>query len=698
MADVNGTENADFIRFIGSLQNLTFTMVNPYSGESLEIDAEFLVNSQSYDGLGGFDYLMLGNAGDALFLDGSSRGGDVETIDRARSIQSIEFIIAGDGGDIVNLASYINTLSDIRIDGGGGGDILWTNQGDDVVSGHDGNDHIVTGAGNDHLKGLNDDDYLNGGIGSDLLEGGRGDDQLKYTADGLWSAQDALAADLGHVDGLYSLTGLNQSYDSFRGDDGYDVLILTEGSDALLITDFNTPRHSNSAGDRLSGIERIDAGAGDDVIDLANSNIYDENIEIYGDDGDDFLRSGTGDDLLYGGEGNDMLYGGAGHDILYGGHNEGGIEVLEHLFNDAIVFPELHERQNIKNLLSPGDPALGISAGDLSVEYSTTATFTFQESGAGYRNTLGFYRINHVDGTIEGVEIGFANVKAYQAGTGYTVNLPGAPDSDFGFFIIANGYTRNQSYNGLDMQGDHLQFIYDYGGENERAASIFDDGDDISLIYDDGTATAVNLKGEVYHTTDRGGDTALNKDEADHVISGVLNEEDSSILRIGFEDLKNLGDADYNDVVFDLEIAGQTIDTSEQGNDTLVGGAGDDQLYGEGGDDVLVMGEGADIAYGGSGRDIFAFDVLDNALDVIGDYNRFGDVDIIDISAILEGYDPLSAAIEDFVQLSNNDAGDTLLEVHNGTAFMAVVQITGGTGDTTLQDMISDGSLIVDHA
>ena len=80
MADVNGTENADFIRFIGSLQNLTFTMVNPYSGESLEIDAEFLVNSQSYDGLGGFDYLMLGNAGDALFLDGSSRGGDVETV------------------------------------------------------------------------------------------------------------------------------------------------------------------------------------------------------------------------------------------------------------------------------------------------------------------------------------------------------------------------------------------------------------------------------------------------------------------------------------------------------------------------------------------------------------------------------------------------------------------------------------------
>ena len=110
------------------------------------------------------------------------------------------------------------------------------------------------------------------------------------------------------------------------------------------------------------------------------------------------------------------------------------------------------------------------------------------------------------------------------------------------------------------------------------------------------------------------------------------------------------------------------------------------------------MGEGADIAYGGSGRDIFAFDVLDNALDVIGDYNRFGDADTIDISAILEGYDPLSAAIEDFVQLSNNDAGDTLLEVHNGTAFMAVVQITGGTGDTTLQDMISDGSLIVDHA
>jgi hypothetical protein len=90
--------------------------------------------------------------------------------------------------------------------------------------------------------------------------------------------------------------------------------------------------------------------------------------------------------------------------------------------------------------------------------------------------------------------------------------------------------------------------------------------------------------------------------------------------------------------------------------------------------------------------------VLDNALDVIADYNSFGDLDMIDISTILGGYDPLSAAIEGFVQLSANNAGDTILEVHNGTEFIAIAQITGGVGGATLQDMISEGSLIVDHS
>ena len=686
---MGSTNNTDFIKFLGDMQSLTLTLVNPYSGELLEIGADFLVNSQSYDGLGGFDYLLLSSSGDALFLDGSSFSNDPNTADSDPSIQNIEYIAASSGSDIINLASYINTMNDIQVNGGGGNDIIWTNDGDDIIAGADGNDHIVTGSGNDRIQGLNDDDYLNGGLDADYLEGGNGNDRLKYSADSIWD--NSLSTP------LYNVTGLNRSHDVFDGGADYDVLELTDGSDALLITDDLSDRHASANGDRIRDIEEIKADGGDDIIDLDNDATYQSDIQIHGDQGHDFVRSGSGNDIIYGGAGDDQLYGGAGDDILYGGNNDGTIEVQEHLFSDAVHFPTLQERKHIKKLLPPGDPALGIAEGDLSVAYSTTATFTFQESGAGYRNTLGFYRISHVDGTIEGVEVGFANVKNYKAGTGYTVNLPGAPDSDFGFFIIANGYNRNKSYKNLDIEGsDHLKFVYDLGGANERAATIFDDGDDISLVYDDG-ATFKVLKGNIYHTTARDGDTALNRDDAEHVVSGLLDEGDRTTLRIGFEDLKNLGDADYNDVVFDLQIEGKSIDTSEAGNDVLVGGTGNDQLYGEGGHDLLIIGDGQDIAYGGSGHDIFALDKLDGDIDTIADYNFLGDQDIINVADVLDGYDPLNDAIEDFIQFSTTQNGDVVLQVHDGTEFVDAVRISGGLGGKTVQEMVDAGQLIVDQ-
>lgn len=688
MASVTGTNNTDYLFFEGVSQHLTLTLVNPYSGELIEVDTDIIVNSQSYDGLGGFDYLMFGSKGEALFLDSTSMGTRNTTVDYTPKIVNIEYIIAGAGGDIVNLSSEVNSYGPIRIDGGAGDDILWTNDGDDQVSGFDGNDHIVTGAGNDYLRGLNDDDYLNGGTGADLLDGGNGNDVLTYTADGTW--QNAPVSD------LYDVNGLNQSHDTFRGGAGYDVLNLTSGDDALFITDFTSPRHSSASGNRVDGIEEIHAGAGDDVIDLANGSVYQDDVLIYGESGDDFIRSGNGADVLYGGDGDDALYGGAGDDILYGGNNSGSIETYAHLFNDDVVFPTLKERKHIKKLDDDASGTVGIAEGDLTVDYQTTATFTFIESGAGYRNTLGFYRINHADGTIEGVEVGFANVKAYQTGTAYTVDLPGAPDSDFGFFILANGYTRNQSYKGLDIEGtDHLKFIYDYGGAGERAATIYDDGGKISLVYDDGETVKV-LKGEVYHTTARGEETILNDDGENHVVSGLADENDQGVLRIGFEDLKNLGDADYNDVVFDLTIGGRQIDTSEAGNDLLDGGAGDDILYGEGGNDILIIGDGADIAYGGSGSDLFVVSTLDGAVDEIRDFDIMGHEDMLDIHNILEGYDPLSDAIDDFVRLTTQDNGDVMVSVQNQGAFEDAVLITGGVDGQSLQQLIENGQLIVD--
>lgn len=152
------------------------------------------------------------------------------------------------------------------------------------------------------------------------------------------------------------------------------------------------------------------------------------------------------------------------------------------------------------------------------------ATITFVGTGAGYNNSLGVYNIAE-DGTIRDVQITFGNVKNFKAGDTADITLPGAPDSDFGFFIIADGARQNNNYCNLDFDEGTLNFWFDYGQAGQRLATINDDGDRISLVFSDGQSNTV-LRGDVYHTTERGGSTDLNADEANHVVSGLVNECD----------------------------------------------------------------------------------------------------------------------------------------------------------------------------
>ena len=48
-------------------------------------------------------------------------------------------------------------------------------------------------------------------------------------------------------------------------------------------------------------------------------NTLDDDLYMYGGNGNDTLYGGNGSDTLHGGNGNDTLYGGNGNDYLYGG-------------------------------------------------------------------------------------------------------------------------------------------------------------------------------------------------------------------------------------------------------------------------------------------------------------------------------------------------------------------------------------------
>ena len=116
----------------------------------------------------------------------------------------------------------------------------------------------------------------------------------------------------------------NQSHDYFDGGAGNnDWLVLTDGNDALFLHDPYSPfplADPNSA--RIVDIEFIDAGAGDDIIDLTSPTLSYGDVVLAGGPGNDVLWSSAGNDLLYGEDGDDILDAGSGNDKLYGGDGQ----------------------------------------------------------------------------------------------------------------------------------------------------------------------------------------------------------------------------------------------------------------------------------------------------------------------------------------------------------------------------------------
>jgi VCBS repeat-containing protein len=183
-----------------------------------------------------------------------------------------------------------------------------------VLNGSNLNEVITGLAGADTLYGGAGDDTLAGGLGADALYGDAGNDMLKFTADALWSQGDyVIHAGKSVASGDAETLGIgrmNRSLDTFDGGAGTDTLLGTAGDDAIILDD---------GSQRIKSIEVIDAGAGDDIVDLTSDRYSLGDITVYGGDGNDVIWSSSGNDTLYGGNGNDELDGGLGADKMVGG-------------------------------------------------------------------------------------------------------------------------------------------------------------------------------------------------------------------------------------------------------------------------------------------------------------------------------------------------------------------------------------------
>ena len=175
-----------------------------------------------------------------------------------------------------------------------------------------------------------------------------------------------------------SLAGKNKIADIFVGVDA-NVLILSDAGngDALFVDDLYTalPERVTDQQARISQIDEIRAGAGNDIVDLTSQrfDFSDHGVTVYGGNGNDTIWANNGENTLFGDAGNDRLVGGSNNDVIVGGsgsdsmHGGGG--------NDIFCFGENWGKDTVEQL-EDGKITLWFESGVESNWDAATLTYT----------------------------------------------------------------------------------------------------------------------------------------------------------------------------------------------------------------------------------------------------------------------------------------------------------------------------------
>ncbi|MEJ5219319.1 DUF4114 domain-containing protein [Cognatishimia sp. D5M38] len=263
------------------------------------------------------------------------------------------------------------------------------------------------------------------------------------------------------------------------------------------------------------------------------------------------------------------------------------------------------------------------------------AKVTFLSETADYKNTIGMYKIAE-DGTISDVSLLFANASKYDSG-GELISGESSVDIDvdlndqLGFFILPDGYARNSDKSLFD---DGTFVLRNADGE---IGNVLRDQDLSLYRVDEESGEEVLLRARYGNTTfhmshddERG--ISMNSDGLDHSL-GEMRDGNKVIL--GFEDIRNNGDWDFDDVVIQVELSSTGAVVAEQNlkspDDTTQSDVGwiftenddvfdnqpwpgeNDRIYNDGdapnldalsGDDLIYGDESANTLYGNSGHDV----------------------------------------------------------------------------------------------
>lgn len=614
-----------------------------------------------------------------VFVSGDFNTGGIDITERIESIvftdttwDLTQGLILNDSHDAHTI--YGSTLSDV----------IRGNGGDDEIRGHNGNDTLIGGIGADTLIGGagNDTYYFETGFAS--WNGSNGQDIINENAD---EGFDTIQFGSGlTADDFYTWTDAN----------GYMYIqSMVDSDDRIRIWGNFTTGVGVDINQRIEEILFSDSSSWDLTQGLIINDTNDSRSNVYGSAANDLMKGNGGNDTLRGWAGNDTLIGGTGNDSLYG---DAGNDL--YIFNTGFSASTSGDsvREDVSGASGTDTVWLtgGVTIDDFYFWTTSSGDLWLQGKADASMNTL-FITGSFSSST--GADIGsyieritFDNEAAidltqglwlydtdsnrtlYGSALADEIHANGGNDTIRAFGgndIIHGGAGNDDMFGGA---GDDLyilesNFSGTAAGDNINESSYGGAGTDTVWLTDGVTAN------DFYFWTDSGGDlwiqgktnASTNTLEIDGTYSATTGVDVGSFVEyITFDNMTTI------DLTQGLHLVNnntaRTLYGSAQ-NDIIEGGTANDTLHGFAGDDILIGHNGTDALWGYEGADTFTFLAANvgNGIDTIRDFDIATDDDIIDISDILSGYDPMVDALADFVQFTNAGNNSNLSVDMDGT-------------------------------
>ena len=701
----------DTIKFLGAgliPQNLLLTQ----NGTSLEISFEGLVRTKVI--LKNFKLEDLNNLkasrtkpaiGNILFDGQTSITDSFNVLDANSTDTSIGIKnTVTFANDLNNNITGLDDSNDV-VNGQGGNDIINGLSGDDLLRGGTGNDTLIGGIGNDTLvagtrnysfDSTNEDNSnVNYSLGDNLLDGGDGNDFLSasgyvdnYTNDVYYTSGNntfngGAGNDILNIDSSIGNNTLNGGAGAdilyAQGSQGNNLLSGGEGNDILYASYLNIDSSGRNFIASL-GNDTLNGGAGDDTL-LAESPLGKKLLS--GGDGNDYLSTSGIDGyrsfVYFSSSGNNTLNGGAGNDTLRAEYSTGNNLLSGGDGNDSFYVNTRYSDTAPSNLVTQ---TVDGGTGDdlLRVDYSNATggiASTFNPTTNIGLITAGTYRVSYKN--IERLNI---------SGTAYDDNIVGNNGND----TLSTGSGGKDTIDG--GKGDDVLYI-DYSGATGGITTTFNATTNIGSIT---TGTygvsyknieGLNITGTGYSdfiVGSNGNDTieGIYSDSGnDTIIGGAGNDSLSASSSNGNNTLNGGAGDDH------LDIGGSSGDNfldGGDGNDTLsaINASGKNTLKGGNGNDILIGGYGNDSLYGGSGIDTFVFnsyDLRSNSGNRVYDFNATNDVIWISAAGFGSGLLIGSLSANQFQIGASATTGDQKFIYNNITG--ALLFDPDGTGESS---------------